>query len=197
MMSIHKHHFIIVVFFSLASLACNLSWQQAPEDNPVPLEGDDSPTMETYRAWLQENHTIDFPGHGCADQAGILQSVSELGGGVIPLDENYFYITWFPENWEAIAASDKRLIITLHGNGGCAEKNFNWWLRPAQEHGYASVALQYAQVGSSPDELDFLDAQQVYENIEIILEDLGSHAPLEDALIRHGSFRTIKREKTG
>ncbi len=156
---------------------------------PSPAAGGESPTMASYRIWVETNHSLDYPIHGCTVHSDILDSVVEEGGGVIPLGESYFYITWFPENWELI--TEKRLIVSLHGNGGCAEKNFNWWLKPAQEQGFAIAALQYAQqpgASNEPEDLDFMDAQEVYESIRTILDDLQMYAPLDETLIVYHGF---------
>ena len=138
---------------------------------------------------MRAQHTLDYDNHGCEGQAGILSSVVDAGGAVIPVGENRFYMTWFPENWEIL--SNRKLILTLHGVGGCAERNFEWWLPLAQKHGYAIAALQYAEAdirNVDPEEkYVFNDAHEIYTNLKAILTDLDTHCPLNDtAAVYHG-----------
>ena len=90
----------------------------AAEDNAAP------PTMASCNAWLQQTRSLDYPGHGCSEHADILRAVTD-SGGVIPLQNDKFFIARFPDNWDAL--NKRALIATLHGSGGCAERLYQWW----------------------------------------------------------------------
>jgi hypothetical protein len=145
----------------------------------------------TYREWIQGNHSLDYPNHGCEDYADILTSVQNSGGGVIPLANDRFFMTWFPENWDTLP--DKRLIVTLHGNGGCAEKLFQFWQKPAMRQNYAIAALQYAAEDASGNFV-FDDSVRIYEHLRVMLDTLNTHFSLEDVpIILHGFSRGSAR----
>jgi len=149
--------------------------------------------MATCRAWIQENHSLDYPNHGCEEHADILNSVASAGGGVIPLDDSKFFIAWFPDDWESL--TDRKLIVTLHGSGGCSERVYQWWVGPAAERHYALVALQYAWQDETAEEgYAFDDADQIYENLRTVFGQLQAHCPLDDtAVVYHGFSRGSAR----
>ncbi len=172
--------------------------EQPPAPTAAPTEtssagGGAAPTLASCRAWLQENHSLDYPGHGCQEQADVLNSVADQGGSVIPLQDDRFFIARFPDNWEQQA--HKTLIVTLHGSGGCAERLYQWWSRPAAERGYALVALQYARADATTEEgYAFDDADQIYDNLRTVFAELEAHCPLDDAtVVYHGFSRGSAR----
>ncbi|HHJ07315.1 MAG TPA: hypothetical protein ENK24_07430 [Anaerolineae bacterium] len=97
----------------------------APTDTPVVEDNAAPPTMASCNAWLQQTHSLDYPGHGCSEHADILRAVKDDGGSVIPLQDDKFFIARFPDNWDAL--NKRTLIVTLHGSGGCAERLYQWW----------------------------------------------------------------------
>ncbi|HHH41844.1 MAG TPA: hypothetical protein ENK56_07545, partial [Chloroflexi bacterium] len=159
----------------------------------VPSEaGGGEPTMATCRAWIQESHSLDYSNHDCQEHADILRSVERMGGGVIPVGENRFFIVWFPEGWER--SSDPEVIFTIHGNGGCAESNFKWWSEVAEEHNYGVVALQYAEedVADTDPREDFVfdKADAVYPNLVAAYDELRAHCPIDNVpIVLHGFSR--------
>ncbi|HHN93593.1 MAG TPA: hypothetical protein ENK17_02395, partial [Anaerolineae bacterium] len=72
----------------------------APQPTAPPESESVAPTMATCRAWIQQRHSLDYSNHDCQEHADILRSVERMGGGVIPVGENRFFIVWFPEGWE-------------------------------------------------------------------------------------------------
>jgi len=192
-----KRILFLSMAFALIVSACNSSAMPSPsaEQNAsaenVSGGGAARPTMETCRAWMQANHSLDYPIHGCSDYTDILGNVTEMNGAVLPLGESYFYIVWFPENW--VPDENHHLIVTLHGNGGCAEKTFTWWRELGRNNGYAVAALEYAQQpgeSSEPEDLDFMDTGEIYEDLRTMLEDLKAHCPLENVpVVYHGFSR--------
>ena len=143
------------------------------------------PTMAICQAWIQENHSLDYNNHGCQEHADILNSVASQGGGVIPVGDNRFSIVWFPDDWEQ--RSDRTLVVTLHGSGGCTEPNYQWWTERTAGHQYAVVSLQYAEEDPIGGDLLFDNGAQIYENLRTALSDLRAHCPLADtSLALHG-----------
>ena len=65
-------------------------------------EGSSAPTLATCQAWIQENHSLDYPDHGCEEHTDILNAVASNGAGAIPLGDSKFFITWFPDDWESL-----------------------------------------------------------------------------------------------
>lgn len=145
----------------------------------------------TCHTWIQSSHSLNYANHGCGKYADTLTSVERIGGGVIPLGTNRFFIVWFPENWETLP--NKRLIVTLHGNGGCAESLFQFWYKLSAQRNYAIAALQYAEEDFSGN-LSFDDSVQVYKNLLIMLGMLHEHCSLDDVpVVLHGFSRGSAR----
>ena len=166
--------------------------EQQPAPTATPTEtssagGETAPTLASCQAWIQERHSMDYPDHGCQEHADVLSSVADNGGGIIPLQDSKFYIVWFPDDWDHLA--QRTLIVTLHGSGGCAERVYQWWSRPAAEHNYALVALQYARADATAEEgYAFDDADQIYDNLRTIFADLQAHCPLDDTVVVYHGF---------
>jgi hypothetical protein len=144
-----------------------------------------------FRQWIEAAHQARYEGHGCDRQAATLRQVRDEGGGVIPLGDNRFFIAWFPPSWEN--HPDRRLVVTLHGNGGCAERMFTFWHRTASLHDYGFIALQYAEE-SSRGRYRFDDSRAIYRLLRRALGILRRHVPLEGVpLILHGFSRGSAR----
>ncbi len=205
-----KRNYLIITLLVTLSIACSLGgllpFEEAPgasepspqaaeaepapslppptqtptEDTPVPESGE-SPSMETCQAWIRENHSLDYVNHGCAEHADILQSVEGMGGGVIPVGDERFFIVWFPEGWAQ--SSDREIIFTLHGNNACTEQNFQWWQGMAEGQNFAVVALQYAEedlTDEDPNEEHLFDeGAVVYANLTTAYDELQAHCPLQ------------------
>jgi hypothetical protein len=106
------------------------------------------------------------------------------------LGEKRFFIAWFPPSWEK--KSDRRLIVTLHGNGGCAERMFTFWHRTVALHDFAVIALQYAEEGSGG--LLFNDSRTLYGLLRKTLSLLHQHCPMDGVpVILHGFSRGSAR----
>jgi predicted esterase len=156
-------------------------------------EGSSAPTLATCQAWIQENHSLDYPDHGCQEHTDILNAVASNGAGAIPLGDSKFFITWFPDDWENL--TNRKLIVTLHGSGGCTERVYQWWARPASERNYALVALQYARQDETTEEgYAFDDSDQIYANLRTVFDQLQTYCPLDDtAVVYHGFSRGSAR----
>jgi len=143
-------------------------------------------------AWMREQHSLEYENHGCDDYTGILNSVESMGGGVIPVGDDRLFIVWFPYGWYELP--NRKLVMTLHGNGGCAEPLFRWWTELSGERNYAIVALQYAEEDPSTEDLIFDDSSQIYENLNTALGQLQTHCPVDDVpVILHGFSRGSAR----
>jgi hypothetical protein len=153
---------------------------------------DDETSLATCQVWIQANHSLEYSNHGCEEHADILASVENMGGGVIPVGDNRFFIIWFPEDWNQLP--NKKVIVALHGSGGCAEVNYRWWTELVAERGYAVASLQYAEEDSSTGELIFDDSAQIYENLRTMLGELQAHCPIRDVpVVLHGFSRGSAR----
>ncbi len=152
-----------------------------------------APTMAACREWLQAQSSLDYPRHGCTEYADILESAANSGAAVIPLNNSKFFIARFPDNWETLP--DRKLVVALHGSGGCAERMYQWWDRPAADNNYALVTLQYAwQDETAEDGYAFAGAEQIYADLQTIFEEMSAYCPLEDtAVIYHGFSRGSAR----
>ncbi len=152
----------------------------------------EAPTLETCTAWLRENQvqpSVTFANHSCEEpgQLAALDTALQAGAGVIPLGEERFFIAWFPPNWDEL--TDRKIIFSLHGSGGCAERLSDWWLRASTGRGYAIVALQYAEIGADGEAV-FDDSETVYANLTTAYETLRTHCPLDDTVaVLHGFSR--------
>ncbi len=159
---------------------------------PLATAQDNAPTLATCTAWLRENQqppSTSFADHGCQEESQLtaLDMAFGAGAGVVPVGDERFAIAWFPPTWEQ--QSDQRLIFSLHGSGGCAERLSSWWLRASKGRGYAVVALQYAQLGADG-EYVFDESEEVYAHLLSAYETIGEHCPIEDAtVILHGFSR--------
>ena len=164
-----------------------------PTQPAAPAVNSGAPTLDSCRAWLQEQSSLDYPQHGCAEYADILQAAARGGAAIVPLDNSRFFITRFPDNWET--QPDRKLIVTLHGSGGCVERLYQWWNRPAADNGYALVALQYAWQDETAEEgYAFADAEQIYADLRAIFAEMPAYCPLNDtAVIYHGFSRGSAR----
>jgi predicted esterase len=148
-------------------------------------------TFAACRTWIQANHRIDYPDHGCAQQADVLNTVKKVGGGVIPIGPNRFFIVWLPEDWDK--QPNRKLVVALHGNGGCAERMFKFWNTMSSQQTYAIVALQYAEEDSSGG-LHFDDSPRIYEHLRTTLSQLREHCPVADIpVVLHGFSRGSAR----
>ncbi|MBW2305128.1 MAG: hypothetical protein JRF57_15615 [Deltaproteobacteria bacterium] len=152
------------------------------------------PTFADCKAWIQAHQGFDFPNHGCEKQAGVLKTVREAGGGFIPIDAGRFFIVWFPDDWNK--QRNKRLIVALHGSGGCAERMFKFWHVMRSRHSFAVAAVQYAEVDAAGN-LRFDDSARIYELLRATLNQLKSHCPLDGVPVvlygfSKGSARTFE-----
>ncbi len=145
----------------------------------------------SYQDWISSSHSISFSNHGCGELSSILYGVRKAGGGVIPIGQNRFFIMWLPEGWDLM--DRKRIVTSLHGNGGCAERMFNFWYRNRSLHKFGIIALQYAETDSSGN-LHFDDSRTIYSNLLEIINQLREHLHMEDVpLVLHGFSRGSAR----
>jgi len=145
------------------------------------------PDMASCRAWLREQHSLNYPEHGCTDYASVLNTVVKDGAAVIPLGDSKFAMVRFPQNWESL--SSRKLIVSLHGSGGCAERMYRWWNRPAARKGYALLVLQYARRDPDAEEgYAFDDSAQIYANLRTLFAQLATHCPLDGTVVVYHGF---------
>lgn len=149
------------------------------------------PTMDSYRAWITANHKTAYACHGCEGYADILNNISNKGAGVIPVGQERFFIVWLPDDWES--RTNRKLVVTLHGNGACAERLFSWWYEYTSNRSWALAALQYGEscTGTST---NFDNGYAIYSNLSEMLSLLRANCPLTDIpVVYHGFSRGSAR----
>jgi predicted esterase len=150
-----------------------------------------NPAPAICNAWLKANHSLKYSNHGCRQHTDILKNIERIGGGVIPIGANRFFIVWFPDGWYTL--SDRKMVVTLHGNGGCAESLFQFWYKLSAQRKYAIAALQYAEEDATGT-LHYDDSPQIYENLRAMLGELQTHCHLRDVpIVLHGFSRGSAR----
>ncbi len=143
-----------------------------------------APTMDGCREWLASSRNLTTT-IGCPTWDFFRDELFARGGGVFPVGDDRYYLVWLPEQWETVAA--RKVIITLHGTGGCAEWMLNqWYQAAAREHPWAIVALQYYD----PDTGQYDDDAVIYENLKALWGELSAHCPMAGSdLFYHGFSR--------
>ncbi len=138
------------------------------------------PTMEDCRHWLTSSEELTVP-IACPDWSFFRAELFKRGGGVFPVGEGRYYLAWFPDNWDTI--TDRKVIISLHGTGGCAEWALNQWYQ-ATSHTWALVAMQYYD----PESGHYDDDRVIYENLQSVLDDLKAHCPVAGSDVFYHGF---------
>ena len=130
--------------------------------------------------------------HGSMSVEETRKILKGAGGKIISFPKGGFFLEWFPENWESI--KNRHIIISLHGNGGHAERMFNFWYRNRCFHNYAIIALQYAATDNHG-KMQFQDCREIYRNLRFIVNHLKKSGLINssDALILHGFSRGSAR----
>ena len=144
----------------------------------------EEPTMEECRQWLASSQELAVP-IACPDWTFFRDELFKRGGGVFPVGDDRYYLVWFPDDWESV--TDRKIIVSLHGTGGCAEWMLNHWYQTSTaEHAWALVALQYYDRQSK----QYDDDAVIYQNLQTLWADLQSHCPVAgSALFYHGFSR--------
>ncbi len=165
--------------------------KEEPTEEIVVYEEDETLSCND---WLGENSSLEYKRHGCTEHTDILESVEENGGSVIPLSDDRFFIFWAPEGW--FESEDKKLVLTVHGGGGCAETVFELWNDLSEDHDYAIIALQTAEKGQGAEEFikeehySFDSPETMYELIKETVSELGLYCDLDNTdIIYHGFSR--------
>jgi len=167
----------------------------APQEEPSQPE----PTMEECRQWLASSRELTVP-IACADWSFFRDELLARGGGAFPVGEGRYYLVWFPPDWESVA--DRKVILSLHGTGGCAEWMLNHWYQTSSAaHSWVLVALQYYD----PETRQYDDDEVIYRNLLAALDELQAHCPLSGSdFFYHGfsrgsaqSFPLAVRDRAG
>ena len=158
------------------------------------------PTMEECRQWLASGEDPTVP-IACPDWSFFRDELFKRGGGVFPVGGNRYYLVWFPDDWETV--TDRKVILSLHGTGGCAEWMLNHWYQTAAMggHSWALVALQFYD----PSANQYDDDETIYRNLRAVLGDLRAHCPIAGSdVFYHGfsrgsaqSFPVALRDRAG
>jgi beta-lactamase superfamily II metal-dependent hydrolase len=155
--------------------------------------------MEGCRQWLASSEELTVP-IACPDWSFFRDELFARGGGIFPVGDNRYYLALFPDDWETV--TDRKVIVSLHGTGGCAEWMLNHWYQTSwSAHSWALVALQYYDPGAS----QYDDDEIIYQNLEAVLDDLHTHCPIAGSdIFYHGfsrgsaqSFPVAIRDRAG
>ncbi len=168
-----------------------------PTVAPTAAASPAEPTLAECRRWLASSQQQETP-IACADWAFFRPELFERGGGAFPLGEGRYYLVWFPENWDEIA--DRKVIVSLHGTGGCAEWMLNQWYQTT-DHKWVLVAVQYYD----PATKSYDDDAVIYDNLRTALAELEAHCPIAGSdIFYHGfsrgsaqSFPVAVRDRAG
>ncbi len=96
--------------------------------------------------------------------------VNEHDAELVPVDDNKsFAVWWQPDDFDP--ATDT-VIVSLHGHGAWATKDFEVWYPELAERGYAYLGLQW-WFGRSLESNGYYDPDQIYR---LISEQLADHA---------------------
>ena len=173
---------------------------QKPTPTPtVASPVSEEPTWAECRQWLAASAETDVP-IACPDWAFFRDELFKRGGGVFPVGSDRYYLVWFPDDWENVA--DRKLIVSLHGTGGCAEWMLNHWYQTSSaDHSWALVALQYYDRRSK----QYDDDAVIYQNLRALWTELQNHCPVAGSrLFYHGfsrgsaqSFPIAVRDRAG
>jgi hypothetical protein len=201
---------MLLAFLCLISPACGARRDRAeptvqptleptvqPTTKPVGLQ--EEPTLQECRQWLASSQELAVP-IACPTWSFFRDELFEHEGGVFPIGDDRYYLVLFPDDWETV--TDRKVIVSLHGTGGCAEWMLNRWYQTSwPAHSWAVVALQYYDPTS-----DQYDGDEViYRNLRAILDDLHAHCPVGGSdVFYHGfsrgsaqSFPVAIRDRAG
>ncbi len=166
-----------------------------PADTPV-----ESPTMDTCEAWLKDSSGLQVPEEACeGDWDTFRAELQALGGGVFPVGDGRYFLVYFPTGW---APETGKMVVALHGTGGCAEWMLNWWYQATTGvRTYALAALQYYDRSTG----EYDDDATIYANLQSMMAQLRGHCPLETThVFYHGfsrgsaqSFPVAVRDRAG
>ncbi len=142
-----------------------------------------TPTMTTCWDWLDSSAGLDVPDEACeGDWDFFREELANRHGGTFPVGDGRYYLVYFPESWTPDIG---KLVVAIHGTGGCAEWMVNWWYQATNGiKDYAVVALQY--YGGSGDDYDPDDV--IYANIQAAMEQVRAHCPLETTHVFYHGF---------
>jgi hypothetical protein len=143
------------------------------------------PTLETCRAWLASSQeaalSSTFPAE--CPQSSFREALFARGGGAFPVGDDRYYLVLFPDTWETVM--NRRVVVSLHGTGGCAEWMLNHWYQTAYPaHPWALVALQYYHRESG----HYDDDEVIYRNLQLAWDDLRAHCPVEGSQVFYHGF---------
>ncbi|MFQ6102429.1 MAG: MBL fold metallo-hydrolase [Anaerolineae bacterium] len=140
------------------------------------------PTMEECRQWLASSEELTVP-IACPTWSFFRDELFERGGGVFPVGDGRYYLALFPDDWETV--TDRKVIVSLHGTGGCAEWMLNHWYQTSSPaHSWALVALQFYD----PQVQEYDDDEVIYQNLEAGLNDLQAHCPIAGSDVFYHGF---------
>ncbi len=179
----------IALAFLLLALVINCASNRAGDitggaggDESLSATGE--PTMAECRQWITSSATLSVP-IACPDWMPFRLGLLQRGGGAFtvgPAGNERYYLVWFPDDWENVA--DRKIVISLHGTGGCAEWMLNHWYTTSLTHSWGLVALQYYDPRTRLHD----DDEAIYQNLEAVVGDLRAHCPITGSDIFYHGF---------
>lgn len=96
--------------------------------------------------------------------------VEKNGAEIIPVDDGKsFAVWWQPDGFDS---ANDTVLLSLHGHGEFATKDFEVWYPTVKERGYAFVGIQW-WFGRSLESNGYYDESQMYDIIQSVLESKG------------------------
>jgi predicted esterase len=145
--------------------------------------GTDVATWQACQTWLGSSIPTTLPAPACQKLQQTRDQISQLGAVFFPVGKRYA-VAWFPPNWDL---AQGKLIISLHGTGGCAEIQFSDLYPFASQRGIALVGLQYYTPGLPGDE-GYDDDDVILENAQAIVQTVSAHCPIAGHPIFYHGF---------
>ena len=178
----------LVICLALLGTALLLLWDQA---QAMPPDSGHGPGRRIHPPGPTASHHREGPGPLSVQEVRDL--LEQAGGTIESLPNGFFSLQWFPADWKS--RKEKRIIVTLHGSGGHAERMFHLWYRNRQAHDCAIIAPQYARGGEGQGSMRFEDSPAIYDQLRIIVQRLRQENKADDhtVLVLHGFSRGAAR----
>ena len=98
------------------------------------------------------------------------QYAQQQGAKIVPTkDGRSFVLEWLPPGFDV---TKDPVLVSLHGHGGCATRDFQVWHKHLAKKGFAFVGIQW-WYGRSMESIGYAKPRDIYPWIEEALTDLG------------------------
>ncbi len=106
-------------------------------------------------------------------QAAEYDFALKLGAEItVTPDEKSFYVFWKPKNYSASTP----LVVSIHGHGSWAVRDFYMWYPYIQDRGYALLTLQWWR-GTGEETADYFRPEEMYRMLDQVFREKNIQAP--------------------